>query len=62
MGTLYGSMHNQLAIPKLVDLYMAGAIGVNKMITRNLKLEEVNDAYDLMRKRQIVGRWVIIMD
>jgi Zn-dependent alcohol dehydrogenase len=62
VGTLYGSMHNQLVIPRLVDLYMAGAINVDKMITRNIKLEEVNDAYDMMRKRQIVGRWVIIMD
>lgn len=62
VGTLYGSMHNQLAIPKLVDLYMAGALKPDKMITRNIKLEDVNEAFEAMGKRQILGRWVIMME
>jgi Zn-dependent alcohol dehydrogenase len=62
LGTCYGSMHNQLAIPRLVEMYKAGLLKPDKMITRNIKLEEVNDAYDMMRKRQIVGRWVVMME
>ena len=62
VGTLYGSINPQLDIPKLVDLYMAGALKVDKMITRKIKLEDLNEAFDAMEKRQIVGRWVVIMD
>ena len=62
LGTLYGGINLQLDIPKLVDLYMAGALKPDKMITRKIKLEDINEAYETMEKRQIVGRWVIVME
>lgn len=62
VGNLYGGINPQLDIPKVIDLYVAGLLKPDKMITRNIRLEEVNDAYDLMRKRQIVGRWVVVME
>jgi S-(hydroxymethyl)glutathione dehydrogenase/alcohol dehydrogenase len=62
VGTLYGGINVQLDIPKLVDLYMAGRLKPDKMITRNIKLEDLNETFDAMEKRQIVGRWVVIMD
>lgn len=62
VGTLYGGINPQFDIPRLVDLYLAGALRPDKMITRKIKLEDVNEAYEAMEKRQIVGRWVIMMD
>ncbi|MFQ5874945.1 MAG: alcohol dehydrogenase catalytic domain-containing protein [Dehalococcoidia bacterium] len=62
VGTLYGSINSQLDIPKLVDLYMAGALKPDKILTRKIKLEDLNEAFDAMEKRQIVGRWVVVME
>lgn len=62
VGSLYGSQNNHLVIPKLVGLYMDGALKLDKMITRKIKLEEINEAFEAMEKRQILGRWVIAME
>ena len=61
-GTLYGSINPPLDLPKLVDLYMAGALKVDEMITRNIRLDEINEAFEALEKRQIVGRWVVVME
>lgn len=61
-GTLYGSINPPLDLPKLVDLYMAGALKVDRMITRNIRLDEINEAFEALEKRQVVGRWVVVME
>jgi len=62
IGSLYGSQNNHLVIPKLVGLYMGGALKLDKMISRKIKLQEINEAFEAMEKRQILGRWVIAME
>ncbi|MBA7604541.1 NDMA-dependent alcohol dehydrogenase [subsurface metagenome] len=62
VGTLYGSIKVSVDIPKLIDLYMAGAIKLDKMVVHKIKLEQINEAFDAMMKRQIVGRWVVTME
>ena len=61
-GTLYGSINPRMDLPKLVDLYMAGALKVDQMITRYIRLDDINEAFEALKKRQIVGRWVVVME
>ena len=35
-------------VPKIVEDYMAGKIMVDEFITSNMKLEQVNEAFELM--------------
>jgi S-(hydroxymethyl)glutathione dehydrogenase/alcohol dehydrogenase len=63
IGTLYGEVHVQRDIPAIADLIMDGRyIGLDKLITKKFKLEEVNDVHEAMRRREILGRWVCEFD
>jgi Zn-dependent alcohol dehydrogenase len=33
-------------------------IDLSKLITKKFRLEQINDAFKAMGKRQIIGRWV----
>jgi D-arabinose 1-dehydrogenase-like Zn-dependent alcohol dehydrogenase len=33
-------------------------IDLGKLITRKFKLDQINDVYNAMTKREIIGRWV----
>lgn len=58
-GVLYGSMRHAHDIPRLAKLAMDGTLKLDKLITKHCKLEEINDIIASMRKKEIVGRWVI---
>ena len=62
IGTLYGEIKPQIDVPKLIDLMATGVFKTDKLITRKIKLEEINDAAQAMLERKIIGRWVIMMD
>ena len=48
MGTWYGSARPWIDLPKLVDLYLAGKIKVDEMLTRSYPLAEINEAYEAL--------------
>jgi S-(hydroxymethyl)glutathione dehydrogenase / alcohol dehydrogenase len=58
-GVLYGSLRHQVDIPRLADLALKGDLKLDKMISKHIKLEDVNDAFEAMEKHEIIGRWVI---
>jgi S-(hydroxymethyl)glutathione dehydrogenase/alcohol dehydrogenase len=60
-GSLMGSNQFPTDMPRLVDMYMAGKLKLDDMISRRLPLEEVNSAFDEM-KRGEVARSVIVFD
>jgi Zn-dependent alcohol dehydrogenase len=63
IGTLYGGVHTHQDLPKIADMIMDGTyINLNKLITKKFKLEQINDVYGAMTKRQIIGRWVCAFD
>lgn len=62
LGTLYGAISTHIDIPRLTDLAMKGTFKLDKLITKRIKLEQVNDACDSMLKRQTQGRWVIMFE
>jgi len=47
-GTAFGGAKGRTDVPKIVDWYMDGRIAIDAMITHVLKLEEINQGFDLM--------------
>jgi S-(hydroxymethyl)glutathione dehydrogenase/alcohol dehydrogenase len=45
VGTLYGSGNPRADIPKILELYSAGQVDLESMVTRTYPLEKVNDGY-----------------
>ena len=60
-GSQMGSNRFPVDMPRLVDAYMAGKLHLDEMVSRRLRLEEVNSAFDEM-KRGEVARSVIVFD
>jgi len=58
-GSVYGSARMRVDIPRLVDLYMAGKIKLDEMISGTFPLEEINTTFDLLKKGESV-RSVIV--
>jgi len=60
-GSVMGSNRFPVDMPRLVDFYLAGKLKLDEMISRRLKLEEVNSAFEEL-KRGEVARSVIMFD
>jgi S-(hydroxymethyl)glutathione dehydrogenase/alcohol dehydrogenase len=48
MGTAFGGARGRTDTPTIVDWYMDGRIEIDPMITHQLPLERINEAFDLM--------------
>jgi NDMA-dependent alcohol dehydrogenase len=60
-GTLFGSLNPRVDVPRLLDLYRAGGLKLDELITRRYTLDEINDGYDAMRNGTNI-RGVIVYD
>ncbi len=60
-GSLMGSNHFPVDMPRLVDMYMAGKLKLDEMISRRIRLEDVNDAFAEMKHGDI-ARSVIVFE
>jgi S-(hydroxymethyl)glutathione dehydrogenase/alcohol dehydrogenase len=60
-GSLMGSNRFPVDMPRLVDFYMNGKLNLDEMISRRLKLDQVNDAFEEMKRGEI-ARSVIVFD
>ena len=58
-GCWYGSSNVDRDVPKLLDLYKRSELKLDELISREIKLEEVNDAFAAMESGEI-ARSVII--
>jgi len=58
-GTIYGSVRPNLDFPILVDLYLAGSLKLDPLISRTYTLDEINDGFAAMRGGQ-VARGVVM--
>lgn len=61
IGSLLGSANNQHDMPMLCELYMAKKLKLDELISRRIKLEDINSAFEAMEKGE-VARSVIIFD
>ncbi len=57
-GSLYGSCRPHVDMPLVLDLYMAGRLDLDRLVTRTYGLDEVNEAFAAMNAGE-VARGVI---
>ena len=60
-GTYYGSANIRRDFPRLLDLWRAGRLDLEAMITRRLGIDDVNDAFDAMAAGEVI-RQIITFD
>ena len=53
-GSAFGGARGRSDVPKIVDWFMNGRININDLITHQLPLEQVNEAFDLMRRGESI--------
>ncbi len=58
VGSLYGSANMARDVPRLIDLYRAGKLKLDELITRRYKIAQVSEAFTAMEKGE-VARGVI---
>jgi len=52
-GCAYGSVNFRHDVPMIVDLYMAGKIKLDELISRTFAIEDINDAFEAMRRGEV---------
>ena len=60
MGSWYGGARPWVDLPKMVDLYMAGKLKVDELVSRTYPLDEINVAYEALANGE-VARSVLVM-
>jgi S-(hydroxymethyl)glutathione dehydrogenase/alcohol dehydrogenase len=60
-GSAMGSNRFPIDMPRLVDFYLAGKLKLDDMISRRIKLKEVNEAFDELKRGEI-ARSVIVFN
>jgi S-(hydroxymethyl)glutathione dehydrogenase/alcohol dehydrogenase len=60
-GSYMGSNRFRFDMPKYVEFYLDGRLHLDEMISSRIKLDEVNEAFDRLRKGE-VARQVIVFD
>jgi S-(hydroxymethyl)glutathione dehydrogenase / alcohol dehydrogenase len=60
-GSLMGSNRFPVDMPRLVDFYMAGKLKLDDMISRRIKLKDVNEGLDELKRGEL-ARSVITFD
>ena len=55
-GTAFGGARGRTDVPKIVDWYMQGKIDIDDLITHQLPLDRINEAFELMHARQVDPR------
>lgn len=52
-GTSFGGARQRVDLPNIVDLYMEGRFKLDELISERVELDQINDAYDRMRRGEI---------
>jgi S-(hydroxymethyl)glutathione dehydrogenase/alcohol dehydrogenase len=60
-GSMMGSNRFPIDMPRLVDFYLSGQLKLDEMISRRIKLDQINDAFAEMKTGE-VARSVITFD
>jgi S-(hydroxymethyl)glutathione dehydrogenase/alcohol dehydrogenase len=53
-GTAFGGARGRTDVPKIVDWYMDGKIKIDELITHQMPIERINDAFELMHKGESI--------
>ncbi|MBI3455745.1 MAG: Zn-dependent alcohol dehydrogenase [Candidatus Rokubacteria bacterium] len=49
-GSVYGSARPRVDVPRLLDLYVAGKLKLDQLLTRTYPLEQINEAYEALER------------
>ncbi len=49
-GTAFGGAKSRRDVPKIVDWYMEGKINIDDLITNVMPIEQINEAFDIMKQ------------
>ena len=60
-GTIFGSLNPRADIPALLDMYRAGSLKLDELITKRYPLSQINEGYRAMRDGKNI-RGVIVND
>jgi S-(hydroxymethyl)glutathione dehydrogenase/alcohol dehydrogenase len=58
-GSLYGSTRPRVDMPRIVELYMAGKLKLDELVSRRYPIEGINDAFAALKAGE-VARSVIV--
>ena len=58
-GTAFGGARGRTDVPRIVDWYMEGKIAIDPLITHRLKLEDINQGFDLMHAGESIRSVVV---
>jgi S-(hydroxymethyl)glutathione dehydrogenase/alcohol dehydrogenase len=53
LGSYYGTAHTARDFPFLLDLYTAGKLHLDRLISRTYRLAEINTAFDAMLNGEV---------
>ena len=59
IGTFYGSPRLHYDIPRIIDLYRAGRLKLDELVTKTFPLADINAAFDVLAAGN-VARAVIV--
>jgi S-(hydroxymethyl)glutathione dehydrogenase/alcohol dehydrogenase len=51
-GASFGGAKGREQVPQLVDLYIKGELDLESLVTRRIALDEVNDAFEAMERKE----------
>jgi S-(hydroxymethyl)glutathione dehydrogenase/alcohol dehydrogenase len=53
-GSMQGDIVAPVDIPRYVDLFMEGKLPIDKLITRTYKLDQINEAFEALKKGEVI--------
>jgi len=53
-GTAFGGARGRTDVPKIVDWYMEGRINIDALITKVMPIAQINEAFDLLHKGEVI--------
>jgi S-(hydroxymethyl)glutathione dehydrogenase / alcohol dehydrogenase len=58
-GSAFGGARGRTDVPKIVDWYMEGKLNIDDLITHTLKLEDINNGFELMKAGESIRSVVV---
>ncbi len=58
-GSAFGGARGRTDVPKIVDWYMDKKINIDDLITHRLKLEDINEGFELMKRGESIRSVVV---
>ena len=59
LGSAFGGARGRTDVPKIVDWYMDRKIAIDELITHRLKLEDINEGFELMKRGESIRSVVV---